>query len=214
MDFNDLHARLDRTLSSFDSRFEINLRDNLSAEVNEAETEKSVSLVIGDDTQSEMTNKIFLILYNLAILKDHVANALRKKSLNGNLIETEINNSLHLQILVDLVNQDKHGYPLTKTNRSNKNPILTGINQVIEFSNDRPMPLLESGEPDILKFLSQNEPSVSMNFGGEVGSSGNNKTVIRAEISDDKHNLLFSIDELIEECYSKFDSFIKRHSLA
>ena len=26
-------------------------------------------------------------------------------------LETEINNSLHLQILVDLVNQDKHGYP-------------------------------------------------------------------------------------------------------
>ena len=62
-----------------------------------------------------MINKIFIIFYNLASLKDNIKNCLEKKGLDKNLIEIEINNSLHLQVLIDIVNQEKHGYPLKKT---------------------------------------------------------------------------------------------------
>lgn len=108
MDFNDITFRLNKTLTSMNGRFDENILRGIKIEYGQTEKTKWMEMTIGNDDTETIINKIFLILYNLASLKDHLKNCLRSKNLNQNVIEDEINNSLHLQVLIDLVNQEKH----------------------------------------------------------------------------------------------------------
>ena len=112
MDYNDFSSRLKRTISSLNGRFD----EEVAVYVNysQNENESSFSIIAGNDDEETIINKIFIILYNLSSLKDHLKNHLKGKNINPQIIEDEINNSLHLQILIDIVNQEKHGYPLKK----------------------------------------------------------------------------------------------------
>ncbi len=137
MDYNDFSSRLKRTISSLNGRFD----EEVAVYVNysQNENESSFSIIAGNDDEETIINKIFIILYNLSSLKDHLKNHLKGKNINPQIIEDEIKNSLHLQILIDIVNQEKHGYPLKKSNRSDKNPIIKHTMQMINFtSNSEP----------------------------------------------------------------------------
>jgi hypothetical protein len=142
----------------------------------------------GNDDEEVIINKIFLILYNLASLKDNLKNCLKNKGVNPQIVEDEINNSIHLQVLIDIVNQEKHGYPLTKSNRSNKNPLVKHAMQMLE--------LTSSTEPgsNAGVFLNQKE----------LNLIGDSKMVLSAMIFDDKNNFLFMFDELADKSFEKF----------
>ncbi len=198
MDFNDIQSRLERTLVAMNGRFNRDLGKAVNVEVVQTPTTKGFKINFGSDSEEELINKIFLILYNLATLKDHTKNALEKKGVDGKIIEDTIDSSLHLSVLIDLVNQDKHEYPLTKTNRSNKNPILKNINQVLRIT------------------ASKESPSASFVFNPSTmsyTSQGDNSVVIYAEIHDDKGNQLFLLDELVENSFSLFEKIIKDNQL-
>ncbi len=152
-----------------------------------------MSITFGKDSPEEIANKIFLILHNLSSLKDHLKNCLRNKGYQQNIVETEINNSLHLQVLVDLVNQEKHGYPLTKTNRSGKNPIIRNASQVLQLAKNTPP---------------GSSVSITIGSDGSIEQEGNWTISIDADIYDDKGILLFKLDELIETCFNKWEGII------
>lgn len=104
MDYNDFSSRLKRTISSLNGRFD----EEVAVYVNysQNENESSFSIIAGNDDEETIINKIFIILYNLSSLKDHLKNHLKGKNINPQIIEDEIKNSLHLQILIDIVNQE------------------------------------------------------------------------------------------------------------
>ena len=185
MDFNDTKERLERTLASLNSRFSYEIGKAIKIE-NRREGE-SMTLTVSFDANDvrEVENKIFIILHNLVNLKNCIKNSLEKSGCDKTLVENTINQTLHLQVLVDLVNQEKHGYPLTKNNRSNKNPVIKDISQGLRLSG-------VDGRP----------ASFMMNpFDGTFHSEGDNAIVIHAKVYDDKDALLFSIDELVEKSF-------------
>jgi hypothetical protein len=193
MDYNDISQRLKKTLKSLNGRYDDDIAVYVTHKL-ENETEQ-ITFKVGNLDEEEMINKIFIIFYNLASLKDNIKNCLEKKGLDKNLIEVEINNSIHLQVLIDIVNQEKHGYPLKKTNRSGKNPLIKNIFEVIN---------LQTSTTGSVASLSLNQ--------NEINIQGNARTVIRATIYDDKNNVLFSLDELITNCFERLENFIKRHN--
>jgi len=172
-------------------RFDDNVLDGIKIEYGQSETTKWMGMTIGNNDDEEIINKIFLILHNLASLKDHLKNCLKSKGQNQNIVEDEINKSLHLQVLIDLVNQEKHGYPLTKSNRSGKNPLIRMPREMLNISS--------SSEPNSVA-------GITLNQDGTYNLDGESKIKISAIISDENKNTLFKLDELVETCYEKFKS--------
>ncbi len=193
MDFNDFSARLKRTMSSLNARFNEDIAVYVTHTKKDDHEEFKWSY--GNEDEETLINKIFIIFYNLASLKDHLKKEFKLKQLDSKIIEDEINSSLHLQVLIDLVNQEKHGYPLTITNRSGKNPLLKFPKQVLSLS---------VSEPNSIASVTHGLTSVN--------TQGNVKNMIHADIFDDKGNLLFSLNTLVETAYSKFEAIAKQYN--
>lgn len=189
MDYNDISIRLKRTLSSLNGRFDENILVGVHIDYGKNDHSHWMSMTVGNDDEETILNKIFIILHNLASLKDHLKNCLKTKGYNPKVVESEIDNSLHLQVLIDIVNQEKHGYPLTKSNRSGKNPILKMPMQVLRVTS--------SAE-------SNSVASFSFNSDGSLNMQGQGAIAIRAIIFDGNNIPIFGLDELVETCFEKW----------
>lgn len=194
MDYNDFSLRLKRTLASLNGRF----NDEIAVYITHGQDENGsfFSMQAGNGDEETIINKIFIILYNLSSLKDNLKNCLKNKNINPQIVEDEINNSLHLQVLIDIVNQEKHGYPLTKSNRSNKNPL---IKHAMEW-----LVMTSSPEPGSSAGMFFNENGLNI--------IGDTNMAISAMIFDDENNLLFTFDELADTCYEKFEQIANEHN--
>lgn len=194
MDYNDFASRLKRTLTSLNGRFD----DDIAVYITQGQDENGsyFSMQAGNDDEETIINKIFIILYNLSSLKDNLKNCFKNKGLNPQIVEDEINNSLHLQVLIDIVNQEKHGYPLKRSNRSNKNPLIKHAMQSIVMTT--------SSEPGSSAGMFFNENGLNI-----VGDS---KMALTARIFDDKNNFLFMFDELADTCFEKFEQMAKQYN--
>lgn len=146
-------------------------------------------LSFGTHSDDEILNRIMIVLHNLATLKDHTKNALRAKGHDPQIVEPAINNSTHLKVLVDIVNQEKHGSQL-RNSRSGSNPRIANYSQRLRFS----VPPSTGSVAGIHIDASSGNPIVA----------GNCSIIIWAEIVDGGGKHLFSLDELVESCYAEF----------
>lgn len=197
MDFNDIKSRLDRTLASMNARFDDDYKKHTNIKFIETKGGTGVSLTFGKDSKADVEAKIFSVLHNLASLKDHLKNCLQKNGHDKNLVENEINSSLHLQVLIDLVNADKHEYPLTKTKRSNKDPIIKNAEQALKIGGTKAGDVSEATIGNDGHLIVHGVPP---------------KITITADICDSSGNLLFNLNTLVDNCYSKWDEIAKKYN--
>lgn len=136
MDFNNIQERLERLYASVKARYSHEIKKHL-VRVN---TPTLFSISFNDpNKKAEYANKILMIIYHLGGLKDHihkriVSNGFQKIG-KKEIIEEEIEKSFELQLVLDLVNQEKHGYPLKdKFNRTKKNPQIGNINNILSLT--------------------------------------------------------------------------------
>jgi len=135
MDYDDIRTRLNRTYKSLDIRYDEAVEKHIRIE--KWADGRGESWHFGDEEEKpETVNKVMTILYNLASLKDHLKNGFKKSNLDSKVIDKEIDESLHLQVLIDIVNQDKHGSPL-RNPRSTKSPKLMGLGNGMRMADPR-----------------------------------------------------------------------------
>lgn len=199
MDFNDIKSRLDRTLTSLNARFDSDIRKNTNIEFIQTSQGTGIRNTFGKNSENENLNQIMIILYNLASIKDNLIKELQTKGREEkqakDIVEGEINNCLHLQVLIDLVNQEKHGYPLTKHKRSNKNPLIKNATQNLAFV----------GGPGAVT-------EINMANDGHLIVHGTPPVIkLTADIYDDQNNILFGLNTLVDTCYSKWEALAKTH---
>ena len=188
MNYNDIKFRIERTLESLKGRFDEDVESHENYEFYTRGNEQRVSITWGTKDEKKLLNSIMSILHNLASLKDHLKNALKEKGHDPQIVEDEINNSLHLQVLIDIVNQEKHGSPLKKP-RSNKNPVIDYPRQGFYMA------------------------SVIRDEDGNVLSKDGPPTMkIDALIRDGDKNILFYHDELVETCYAKWRAIARKYN--
>lgn len=197
MNFNDIKERLERTLSSLNSRFSYEIGKSIKIENRKEGESMTLTVNFGGDDVHEIENKIFIILHNLVNLKNCIKNSMEKPGRDKAAIENAINQSIYLQVLVDLVNQEKHGYPLTKNNRSKKNPVIKDISQGLRLSSANGRPASFTMDP----------------FSGAFHSEGDNAIVIHGKIYDDKDTFLFSVDELVEKSFESLQEIAINNKL-
>jgi len=196
MDFNDIKTRLERVYSSINARFDNNIEKHVKKHLIHIKEENKVLIGVSFNKISKEVddlNKIIMIIHNLANLKDHLKSIISGRDETPEVIEQEINNSFDLQLIIDLSNQEKHGYPLTRTNRSGKNPQIRNVNNVLQLTGSS---------------------SVRISMNGKVESQGNVKVSIIADITDENGNKIVELDKLIGNAISKWEEVIKKYNLA
>ena len=197
MDFNDLDSRIKRLNHSLGKEYELDIKSQVkvSRKVNNDVHEIGFSFGAMDET--EIIDRIFNVVNNIASLKDHLKNKLMANSKDPNLVEDMINNSMALKLILDLWNQDKHGYPLTKTNRSKLNPKIVNVGQGLIISN---------GDKASVSFtITENDASYT--------SSQNAAVVISGDVIDEYEKFIVSVEDMFRQGVLDLENFLKSQGL-
>lgn len=191
MDSNDIHSRLERILLLTNSRIDNDFKRHAKVDT----IDKGVKVQLpGNVGPVKTENDILSILHHLATLKDNIKKYLENIGRDKRDVENAINSSIHLQVLIDLVNADKHGYPTT-TNRSGKNPKIKDFAQTLKNNNDGKPVIATIGTKGEIEIVHGKPPSVEL----------------FANIYDEHGIFLFVFDELVETCYLRWLAIVEGH---
>ncbi len=122
MDVNNIESRLRRVYISIgkiiiqDHAKDVSFSHNLGS--NQGSTITDINF--GPTDEDEQYLRIENVLSALGRLKEHLKNRMTALSLDKKLVEDEIDNNIALQLIADLDNTEKHGYPLRNSDRSKK----------------------------------------------------------------------------------------------
>lgn len=198
MDFNDLNSRLERLSLALDKRYELDIKPQVNISRKVSGDIHEIGFSFGAMEETEMIERIFSVINNVASLKDHLKNKLESIGKDPKLVENMINNSKALSLILDLWNQDKHGYPLKKTNRSKLNPQIVNVDQGLVISN------------------SSNKASVSFTItedSASYASSENAAIAISGEVVDGSGKFIISVENMFRQAITGLESFLKAQGL-
>jgi hypothetical protein len=149
-------------------------------------------------TDEEISNRVYSVISNIANLEGHLIRWVRAKGLNADLVRTVVDRSAELKLIIDLANNDKHGYPPRDGGRSGHSPRLVGLDRWLAMTT-----LPEAGS------------TVSFTIGrdgiGQIGG-GSAKVVITGAIVAGDGEPLGDLDAAIEASISVWEQFMKTHA--
>jgi hypothetical protein len=197
MDYNDVDSRIKRLYLSIDQQYENDVFQHTKTQTEENGDGKFILTIdfTAKHDQNETINRINNMISSLANLKDHLVTKLKIQGGNGQDIENEINKDLALQIILDLNNQEKHGYPLKKTRRSGKDPRIINISKAL------------SPRPGVKATAFIRDPITG------AGATNNMAIVIIAEIVDNQGNLIYHLSDLINKSLKAWEEIITKYKL-
>ena len=218
MDVNDIESRLKRVRASIES---VSTQDHAKL-VSFLEEEgnrpgySSVVVHLGPRNDDDKWALVENVITALARLKDNLKNRMISLGHNGQLVEDEINDSLVLQLITDLDNAFKHGYP-TRSSRSGKNPKLTNLTSGIRVYGS------SSSEETAEQILSDYQNGtvtsgavITFDFENNTQSykaADNTRLVIDAEVVDENINYIVELNDMIEDSILKWEMFITKYKL-
>lgn len=189
MNYNDVNSRIERIYLSI----QINISDG-TAEYLRLERVPNTTLSHFKANENEVLNKLIMIVSHISNLKDHLKNRIEIKGGSKQIIEDEINNNLHLQLIVDLNNAEKHGYPV-KSKRSKLDP---------KFGN------ITSG----LTLTGGDENYITIHPSGKIEKHGDVITRINADILSFKDEKICTFDELVDFSLKAWGKIISDNKIA
>jgi hypothetical protein len=191
MDVNDIRNRINRVETSLNSRVDHDFARHAKIEF----IDKGVSVTMpARDSKETIENSVLSILHHLATLKDHLKNCLERKGYDPKIIEEAVKKSVYLQVLLDLVNYDKHGSP-TRVNHSGRNPVIRDEHQGLVNNNH--------GKPVIMTISPTGDTKVVDGIPPSV--------ITNANIFTGDGKFLFDFDELVEVCYSQWIEIARQY---
>jgi hypothetical protein len=87
----------------------------------------------GGLSQEQLSNQAHLVIHNIANLRDHLRRWAAQKGLNRDKVDQTVKSSFELQVIQDLSNNDKHGYPPRDGGCSGKAPQLGEVTRVLRL---------------------------------------------------------------------------------
>lgn len=196
MNFNDIKERLSRLYATLHPRFDIDIEKHTKEEVVKKESGiLEYRATFGASSEPENINSVMNVVHGIAGLKDHLKNRMKTLHKNPQDVERLIDASLQLQLIIDLDNKDKHGAPLTRSNRSGKNPQLKNIRQGLAGGGGR--------------VTYQTHPAT----GQEFERSRNVQIAVTADVVDEQGVVIMSFDQLVSGSMKEVEAFIHRNGL-
>ena len=217
MDVNDIESRLKRIYVSIGL---VSIQDHAEL-VSFSEKENrlgssSVIVHLGPRDEDDKWTLIENVITALGRLKDNLKNRMTSLGHDKQLVEDEIDNNLVLQLVTDLDNAFKHGYPIRKS-RSKKVPKLTNLTSSIRVYGN------SSSEKTIEQVLSDHQNGTvtsgfSITFDIKNGTQSykaadNTRLIIDADVVDESMNYIIELNDMIEDSILKWEIFITKYKL-
>ncbi|GAF75547.1 unnamed protein product, partial [marine sediment metagenome] len=84
-------------------------------------------------SDDELSNQAHSLIHNIANLRDHLRRWASDHGQDKDKVDQVVDNCPDLQLIKDLSNKDKHGYPPRKGGHSGKCPQLVHVNRVMRL---------------------------------------------------------------------------------
>jgi hypothetical protein len=140
----------------------------------------------GDMTHEELENDAHTAVHNIANLYDHLRHQAARSGVDKRLVDDAACESLAIQIVRDLSNNDKHGYPTRDRGYSTLAPKLQNVSRVLRVSTGKQS---NSGV----------SVSVSLNHVTQTKGSNSAKVIITGEVVDSDGNTVGDLHSFLVE---------------
>ena len=134
-------------------------------------------------SEDELSNQAHTVIHNVANLRDNLRRWAAKNGHDKSNVDTTVNNSFELQVIHDLSDNDKHGYPPRNGGHSKKSPQLIEINRVMR-----------------LQTQAENGSMVAVTFGPggipQVHGDGSAKAVVTGDVVDNVNERIGDLYEI------------------
>ena len=162
------------------------------------QTEKMKALLQDFSTglsEDKLSNRVHTVIHNIANLCDHLRRWAARNCQDKKKVDQTIDNCLDLQIVQDLSNNDKHGYPPRDGGLSGKSPQMIEINCVIRLQTQAKkgsMVAMRIGTDGVLK----------------VFGDGSAKAVVTGEVVDNARNRIGDLYEIANKAVEAWERLL------
>jgi len=121
----------------------------------------------------QFDNLAYSLIHNIANVPDHARRWARRNARALASVDRAVGASFETRVMIDLSNNDKHGYPPRNRGRSGRSPRLVNARRVLRMTTGK-----ERGSSVAMTFAPDGTPQVS--------GSGSAKAILTGEIIDDQ----------------------------
>ena len=166
---DELISRLDRIYASINATLESDMTQ-LPAKVLQDDGIVGICQdFAGNLTEAEIENRAYTVIQNVANLRDHLKRWGATNRPNIAEVDNTFNSSMDIQIIADLCNNDKHGYPPRGSGHSGRRPKLINPRAILRVTGRNVRMMLGShGVPKI-----QGGTAIAIITGEVVDEDGN-----------------------------------------
>jgi hypothetical protein len=151
-------------------------------------------------SDEELSNQIHLVIHNIANLADHLRRWAAKNGRDKQRVNQILRSSFELQVIQDLSDNDKHGYPPRDGGRSGKSPQLAEIDRVMCLqpqANNGSVIAMTIGAGGVPKFM------------GDVSA----KAVVISRIVDYDNNYLCEFSDITAKAVEAWETLLLEFGL-
>ncbi len=154
----------------------------------------------GGLSQDDLENLVHNLIHNIANLGNHLRKWAKQNNHDRGLVDEAIRTSRPLQIMIDLSNNDKHGYPPRESGRSGLTPRLVNINRVMELR-----PAARKGSTVGMQLCSDGTPRIL--------GDGRAAAVITGDVVDKNQGYIGDLSRLATEAVEQWEHLLKNFRL-
>ena len=195
MSRDDVLARLHRIYAAIDAVLEDDLTKFLPHIFLDEKHFAMYQDFVGGLTPAELLNLAHSVVHNIANLRDHLRRWAAKNGHNPSRIDQAISHSVPLQIITDLSNNDKHGYP-RNAGHSGKAPQLAEIRRVLRLTT-----AAEAGS-SVMVILTPSGPK-------QVSGSGSTNVAVSGQVVDAYGTVIGDLYDLEVEALKAWEQELK-----
>ena len=155
---------------------------------------------LGGSTEEELSNLVHTLIHNIANLPNHLKQWAKRNGKDETRLKKVLDQSIELQIIIDLSNNDKHGYPPRAGGKSKKSPQLVSVNRVME-----------------LKTQAKKNSNVGMTLGTDgkpnIYGDGSGKVIINGDVIDKEGNRIGNLYEIERKAVETLEQIMVDYEL-
>ena len=150
---------------------------------------------LGGFSDDDLSNYAHTVIHNIANLRDHLIRWAAHNGHDKTKVDQTVDNSLDIQIVIDLSNNDKHGYPPRDGGHSGKCPQLVDINRVMK-----------------LQTQAKKDSTIGMTLGADgfpkFFGDGTAKAIITGDIVDNDKNHIGDWYEIVTKAVEAWEQLV------
>ncbi len=149
----------------------------------------------GGFSDDDLSNQAHSVIHNIANLRDHLRRWASHNGHDKTKVDQAVDNCLELQIIKDLSNNDKHGYPPRNGGHSGTCPQLVEIN--------RPMRLQTQAEKGSMVGMTLGAGGVPRFIG-----DGTAKAVVTGDVVDNDNNRIGDLYDIANKAVEAWETLL------